>query len=87
MKIVYLIAATAYLVFMTNIPQDLRGVYAVEWSATAKNFHIQPLSETLRLGAISYLEGRPSDYILVALGSNALEAQKIMLEMESEKGG
>jgi hypothetical protein len=71
---------------MTNIPQELQGVYAVEWSASTQQFNIQPFSETLKHGAVSCLQKRPSDYILVALGSNAEEAQKIMLEMESEKG-
>ena len=70
---------------MINIPKELQRVYAVEWSASAQQFNIQPLSETLKHGAISYLERRPSDYILVALGSDAVDAQKIMLQMESER--
>ena len=52
---------------MTDIPQELQGVYAIEWSASAQQFHIQPLSETLKHSTISYLESRPSDYVLVAL--------------------
>lgn len=60
--------------------------YAVEWSASAQAFHIQPLSETLRIGTISYLEDKPSDYILVAIGRTQNDALKIRLQLEEQKG-
>ena len=63
----------------------VREAYAVEWSASAQQFHIQPLSETLRLGTISYLESRPSDYILVAIGSTHANATKLRIQLEEQK--
>jgi hypothetical protein len=65
----------------------LTGAYAVEWSASARQFHIQPLSETLRLGAIAYLEDKASDFILVAIGQTHTEATKLMLQLEDNKNG
>ena len=59
--------------------------YAVEWSVSAQQFHLQPLTETLRLGAISYLENKPSDYILVAIGRTHADATKLMMQLEDNK--
>lgn len=64
---------------------SLTGFYAVTWSAEAQKFMIEPLSETLRMGAESYLNALPSDYILVAIGRTAQDANLLMLQLTEQK--